>query len=339
MIRVRIPRYARRVFVLAILMICLIATADASTKSSINASIAANTKAPNVILQSGNAGNSTIFSGGTSASVSASSTVNVYYPNTYTLPSGTYSSGTLPADVNAVDSNYFKVNGAGSGNGPHNATTIFYWNVSTAIPSQLNITFVEQYATSGPTVTIQMFNFTGSSWVTSGQGYFTYSASTNIDQTQTLTINTNVQQYTSSGVAEIRIGAACPHNCGQWFNVVKLSFLPQTYDYILKVVNLQSNSYDIRLNATSLTSTNIGRLSNFTAWFHTPASGVQLKITGSGWIARTGSLYNLPASTTIFVEITLATTGSGSSTVDSYLQIYSPGTNTHTDYRLTFRMS
>ena len=68
---------------------------------------------PSVILQSGTAGTSTIYANSTSAKVSvAAPTESIYYPGGYNVSKGTYVSGSVPASVQDVDTNYFIVRSA-----------------------------------------------------------------------------------------------------------------------------------------------------------------------------------------------------------------------------------
>lgn len=223
------------------------------------------------------------------------------------------------------------------------AETEFTFTVSTATPLRLNFTIVQQYTTASVSVTIQVYNYTGASYPTSGQGYLTYtsSATASTDETKTLTITTNPQQYTSAGAVKIKIRGEKSGSSGfdQKANFVRLYYYLQTFDYVLKIVNQQTTSYDIRLNAVGLTQSNIGRLSNFTVWLHDGAISVQLQILSGSFSTQTGSLYRLIGSGTAYLVIKLSASSSGVSTVDSYLQIYEIGTTAHTDYRLTFKIT
>jgi len=72
---------------------------------------------PPVILEAGTAGNSIIYTNGTSAkaSVAASAPIPTYYPNGYNVLTGTYVSGSVPDSVQTVDTNYFIVRSSGTG--------------------------------------------------------------------------------------------------------------------------------------------------------------------------------------------------------------------------------
>lgn len=65
---------------------------------------------PKVVLQPGNAGTSTVYMNSTSAKVNvAAAGEPTYYPNGYSISTGTYISGNVPTSVQAVDTNYFIV--------------------------------------------------------------------------------------------------------------------------------------------------------------------------------------------------------------------------------------
>jgi hypothetical protein len=61
-----------------------------------------------VVLGSGTAGTSEIGVNGTSAKVNVSA-AQTYYPSGYNTLNGTYVSGSVPASVQTVDTNYFIV--------------------------------------------------------------------------------------------------------------------------------------------------------------------------------------------------------------------------------------
>lgn len=71
---------------------------------------------PPVVLQSGTAGSSTIYTNSTGAGVStvAPAPMPTYYPTSYDILSGNLISGAVPASVQAVDSDYFIGRSAGS---------------------------------------------------------------------------------------------------------------------------------------------------------------------------------------------------------------------------------
>ncbi len=219
--------------------------------------------------------------------------------------------------------------------------TEFTFAVSSSTPLQLNLTVVQQYTIGSATVTIQVYNYSGAAYPTTGQGYLTYtsSATPSTDETKTLAITTNPQHYTSGGAAKIKIKGNATANLDQKANLVRLYYYQTTYDYVLKIVNQQATAYDIRLNSQGLTQSNIGRLTNFTAWFHDGSSSVQLQILSGSFSTQTGSLYSLGASAIAYIAVRVTASSSGVSTIDCVLQTYNLGGNSHTDYRLTFNLT
>lgn len=321
-------------------MLLLVGSSSASTFYSLTLSATATVKSPDVVLQNGNVGNTTIFTGGTSGRVT---TPTLNYPTGNNTVKGTWVSGTVPASVNAIDSNYFTYQSVAQGVAQKVAIDLIF-HVSSVPPTQLNLTVVQQYTRASVPVTIQLFNYTSNAWAgITEQGYLAYtsSATAGTDETQSVTVTANPGSYMSAGVSKIEVTAnvgGSPPQYSQKINFVRLHYYQQTYNYVLKIVNQQPTPYNIRLSSTGLTQSNIARLTNFTAWFNA-TSPVQLQVLNGALTTLTGALNTLAGSSTILVSISVSASGAGLSTIDSYLQIYLPGTSTHTDYRLTFKIT
>ena len=86
------------------------------------------------------------------------------------------------------------------------STEFTFSNMTTKTPGQLNFTVVSEYSIANVTVTIQVWNYSSSAYVTSGEGYLTYTSSGS-NETKLLSININPQFYTSNGNAKIKITA------------------------------------------------------------------------------------------------------------------------------------
>jgi len=84
------------------------------------------------------------------------------------------------------------------------STEFTFSNMTTKIPTQLNFTVVSEYNIANISVIIQVWNYSSSAYVTSGEGYLTYMSS-GLNETKLLTINTNPQFYTSNGNAKIKV--------------------------------------------------------------------------------------------------------------------------------------
>lgn len=329
------PRTRTLVGLLFLSLVIITGMGNGANFQSLAESTISKVSIPNVVFQKGNTANATIYTNSTSALVTTPTT---NFPTSYNMVQGTYTSGTLPSSVNAIDSNYFVTSSSNQ-----NDEVEFLFTVSSIASTQLNFTIVQQYSQASLSATIQVYNYNTASYSISGsQGYLAYTSSgtANTDETKTLTITTNPQFYTSAGAAKIKILTTSSNNdFTHKTNFLKLNYYQQTYDYVLKIVNQQVTSYTIKLDASPFTPSNIGRISNFTAWFYSPVS-VQLQVLAGSLTIQTGPTYTLGASATIFIAIRLTTTGSGLSTVDSYLRIYPAGsTTTHTDYRLTFKLT
>jgi len=86
------------------------------------------------------------------------------------------------------------------------STEFTFSNMTTKIPGQLNFTIVSEYNIANVSVTIQIWNYSSSAYVTSGEGYLVYT-SNGSNETKILSINTNPQFYTSNGNAKIKVTA------------------------------------------------------------------------------------------------------------------------------------
>jgi len=84
------------------------------------------------------------------------------------------------------------------------STEFTFSNMKTNIPTQVNFTVVSEYDTANVSVTIQVWNYSSSAYVTSGEGYLAYTSSGS-NETKLLSINTNPQFYTSNGNAKIKV--------------------------------------------------------------------------------------------------------------------------------------
>ena len=84
------------------------------------------------------------------------------------------------------------------------STELTFSNMPTTVPGQLNFTIVSEYNIASVSVTIQVWNYSSSAYVNSGEGYLTYMSSGS-NETRLLSINTNPQFYTSNGNAKIKV--------------------------------------------------------------------------------------------------------------------------------------
>jgi hypothetical protein len=105
-----IRRWILLVLTIFILFGCLLQNGAGSVDYSLSLEPKTTVTEPPVILQSGTAGTSTIYTNSTSAKVNVAAPGEpTYYPNEYSISTGTYASGSVPTSVQTVDSNYFIV--------------------------------------------------------------------------------------------------------------------------------------------------------------------------------------------------------------------------------------
>jgi hypothetical protein len=84
------------------------------------------------------------------------------------------------------------------------STEFTFSSMTTKIPGQLNFTVVGEYGIANVSVTVQVWNYSSSAYVNSGEGYLAY-VSTGLNETKLLSINVNPRFYTSNGNAKIKI--------------------------------------------------------------------------------------------------------------------------------------
>jgi hypothetical protein len=112
----------------------------------------------------------------------------------------------------------------------------------------------------------------------------------------------------------------------------------QTFDYVLRVVNQVSYSWNIRLKAYD--QTNIGRLSNCTIYFRN-STGVsrQIYVYSGSYSQQVGSWYNLTSLSTIYIAMSVTTNSTGTSSISAYLEVLIPNTSTSNLMVVTFEAS
>jgi hypothetical protein len=211
-------------------------------------------------------------------------------------------------------------------------------------PTQLNFTIVSEYDVASVSVTIQVWNYSSSAYVTSGEGYLTYTSS-GTNETKFRLITTNPQFYTSTGNAKIKITGVLSTTTQyqQKLNQIKLAYSyssSSSYNYVLKIVNQVSDAWKIRLKAYS--QSNIGRFNNCTIYFRSSSDGTfrQVYILNGAYVNQTGPWYDLPASPAErYVVVALQATNSEVSYVYVYLEILVPNQTTYVQYVVTFEIT
>lgn len=116
-------------------------------------------------------------------------------------------------------------------------------------------------------------------------------------------------------------------------------YLPNTYDYVLRANNTETDSWKIRLKKYS--DSNIGRLQNCTIYFHNATDGTssQLVIENGAFTTETGPWYDLEDSETIYVAMITQANSTGTSRISTYLEVLIPNTTTYVQYIITFEIS
>lgn len=103
------------------------------------------------------------------------------------------------------------------------ATEFLFSSVTPNLPAELNFTIVGHNSMTGVSVTIQVWNYSASAYATSGQAFLQY-ASSEVNETILLRIDTTPQFFTSAGNAKIRITGRLSTTIQYWqeINQVKL---------------------------------------------------------------------------------------------------------------------
>jgi hypothetical protein len=114
------------------------------------------------------------------------------------------------------------------------STEFLFSSMTKNTPTQLNFTVVSEYDIANVLVTIQVWNYSSSTYMTSGEGYLTYTSS-GTNETKLLSINTNPQFYTSSGYAKIKVTGvkSTTTQFQQKTNQIKLDYRYSASNYAL----------------------------------------------------------------------------------------------------------
>jgi len=225
---------------------------------------------------------------------------------------------------------------------PHKTSTEFIFSgMTTNSPTQLNFTVVSHYNVSNVNVTIHVWNYSSSAYVTSGEGYLTYT-STGANVTKALNITTNPQFYTSSGYVKIKVTGVSSTTAQfqQKVNQIKLAYKygVSTYDYVLKVVNQVADNWAVNLKGYN--SSNIGRLLSLNISLHDGTTSDQIIVSGGAITQAEGPLYDLVGNATIYISVNnLQATTSQTSYLYIYLKILVPGTSTYNLFVITFEIT
>jgi hypothetical protein len=117
------------------------------------------------------------------------------------------------------------------------------------------------------------------------------------------------------------------------------TYVKTTYDYVLRVNNTVTDSWEVRLKKYSNSS--VGRLQNCTIYFHNSTDGnsPQIVVENGAFKNETGSWYNLGSSQTIYIAITVEASSTGTSYIYTCLEVRILGTTTYAQYIITFEIT
>jgi hypothetical protein len=112
-----------------------------------------------------------------------------------------------------------------------------------------------------------------------------------------------------------------------------------TFDYVLRVNNTVTDSWEIRLKKYA--DSDVNRLQDCTIYFHNSSDGTsnQIIIENGSYINQTGPWYDLGESETIYIAMTVKANSAATSYVYAYLEIRTPNTTTCAQYAITFEIT
>ncbi len=220
----------------------------------------------------------------------------------------------------------------------YTASTAFLFDDITDNQSpSLNFTVVCHNSVDGAVVTIQVWNYTTSSYVTGGQGYVSYT-STGGNVTKYLNITVNPASCLDGSNAKIRITAvlSTPTSFQQLINYVRLLQKPKqlSYDYVLNIQNQVADPWKVRLKAFS--QTGLGRLLNCTLYFKNGTQ--QIVVLDGSYSQDTGGWADLAGSGSIHIAVDVSAEFLGTSQIWVYLEVLKPSTTTRMSLVILFRI-
>jgi len=111
------------------------------------------------------------------------------------------------------------------------------------------------------------------------------------------------------------------------------------YDYVLRVNNTVTDSWQIRLKEYS--ESIISRLENCTIYFHNSTDGTSGQISIENGVSSQdiGPWYNLPSSETIYIAMTAQANSTATSYIRTRLEIRIPSTTIYAQYIITFEIT
>jgi hypothetical protein len=218
-------------------------------------------------------------------------------------------------------------------------TEYIFTDVTDNQSPNLNFTVVSHNSIDGATVTLQVWNYTSSSFPSSGMGYLSY-ISTGANNTRWLNITNNAQSCLSGSYTRIRVTSVYSTTdiYQQLTNFVRLLQEESTLvnDYTLRVTNSGADLYTVRL--VRLSDSNIDRIINCTIYL---SSGeTQLQVIDGAFTQTTGTWANLPAASSLDMVIEVSTVHlQYASVIDAELEVLRDGTSTYTKLPIQFTIT
>jgi len=290
---------------------------------------------PSVILEPGIVGTSTLYMNSTSAMVSVGPlpSNSTEYSDSFTIVTGSTSG--LHNDTHAKDGVCFQLIESGGG------VNLFfdgYYGYSTDIDRTGSVKiFVNLYGNvTGETWHISLYNYTSSSYNEIG----TFSSTS--DAWGNFTVASGVFHFIDEG-GSLRVGInqpdkdAAPASTDTFYTdyqEVRITYAKESYDYVLQVANQVADAWKIRLSAYG--QSNTIRLENCTIYFHNGGASRQIYINEGLYEQQVGNWYDLAASATDYIAITVKANSTGTSFIHVYLEILEPNTSIYIRYILRF---
>jgi len=313
---------------------------------------------PPVILEEGTAGTSTIYTNNTSAKVNITALQTLYAHQELTI-------------IGGLNYSFLKLNSADSAGETRSAETgtterkwmgqwVYQLTGVSSIPAstwtfyyRVNKTHSAIEAHCDVNIQIRMSNGTvrqtiATDVANSGaitlsystlSGTYSWADYTVVDETDYLEVDyyIEVTSKRNNEYVNLRVDDSTLAEANQ--TRVADIYLPNTYDYVLRVNNTVTDSWQIRLKKYS--DSNIDRLQNCTIYFHNSTDGTsgQIYIENGVYTQDTGPWYDLPSLATIYIAMTAGANSTGTSYVYVYLEILTLGTTTYSQHIITFEIT
>jgi signal peptidase I len=110
-----------------------------------------------------------------------------------------------------------------------------------------------------------------------------------------------------------------------------------TYDYVLRVSNTVTDPWRIRLRMYS--DSNVNRLGNCTIYLHNGGTSRQIYINGGSYVQQVGGWYDLAASGTDYIAVSVSASSSETSIIYAYLEVIISNSGVSTLYKITFNIT